>query len=136
MSAVYELLAHPAVLAKVKAELAEAIPDATTIPSFSQIDNLPYFSAAIQEVLRLHPGVMNRQVRISPEVPIVYDDKRTGQTYTLPPGTVYSMSPLLTHSNEDVFPQAREYRPERWLENPKLGRYFLGFSHGTRSCVG
>ena len=136
MCALYELLAHPDELQKVKDELANAIPDQEEIPTFSQVDGLPYFNAAIQEVLRLHPGVMNRQVRVSPEVPIQYHDKRDGKEYVIPPGTVYSMSPLTTHMNPEVFEDPYEFRPQRWINDPKLVRAFMGFSRGTRSCVG
>lgn len=113
MSALYELLANPKELANVKDELNKAISDADEIPSLSQVENLPYLNAAIQEVLCLHPGVMNRQVRISTEVPIQYHDKRCGVNYALPPGTVYSMSPLSTHLNPDVFDHPYDYRPQR-----------------------
>jgi cytochrome P450 len=79
---------------------------------------------------------MARQVRISPEVPIVYADKKTGREYVIPPGTVTSMSPLDTHMNEDAFENAYEFKPQRWIENPKLARYFHGFARGSRNCVG
>lgn len=136
MAAIYELLANPTELQKVKEELAKAIPDEEQLPAFSQVDGLPYFNAVIQEVLRLHPGVMNRQVRVFPEDPIMYHDRRHDVTYTIPPGTVYSMSPLAMHMNPDVFEDPYEFRPQRWIDNPKLARAFIGFSRGTRSCVG
>ena len=120
----------------MKDELTKAIPDPDRIPAFSQVDGLPYFNAVIQEVLRLHPGVMNRQVRISPEDAIVYHDKRSGMDYVLPPGTITSISPLTTHMNSDVFENPYEFRPQRWIDNPKLARGFVGFSRGTRSCIG
>jgi cytochrome P450 len=135
-SAVYELLAHPDELGKLREELERAIPDTDTIPSFSQVDGLPYFNAIVQEVVRLHPGVMNRQPRISPDLPINYCDKYTGTNYYLPPGTLTTMSPLTTHMNPEVFDDPYEFRPQRWIDNPKIGRAFLGFSRGSRSCLG
>jgi cytochrome P450 len=136
-SAVYQLLANPGELQKLKDELHAAIPvgERGEIPAFSQVDGLPYFNAVIQEVIRLHPGTMNRQVRVFPD-PIVYHDKRTDQEYVLHPGTVTSISPLITHMNPDVFEDPYEFRPQRWIDNPKLSRAFMGFSRGTRSCVG
>ncbi|KAI1156181.1 cytochrome P450 [Nemania diffusa] len=89
------------------------------------VDSLPYLNAIINEVVRLHPGVMNRQPRISPDVPIV-----------LPPGTLTTMSPLTTHMNASVFPGPYEFRPLRWIDNPKIARAFLGFSRGSRGCLG
>ncbi|RYP39080.1 hypothetical protein DL767_002343 [Monosporascus sp. MG133] len=135
-AAVYELLAHPAELQKLQEELIQAIPDPEEIPSFAQVDGLPYFNAIVNEVVRLHPGVMNRQPRISPDLPITYQDKRTGKEYVLAPGTLTTMSPLTTHMNADVFKDPYEFRPQRWIDNPKIARAFLGFSRGARSCLG
>ncbi|KAK8033519.1 hypothetical protein PG991_002917 [Apiospora marii] len=135
-SAVYELLSHPEELQKLRAELIRAIPNADEVPSFSQVDGLPYFNAIVQEVIRLHPGVMNRQPRISPDLPIAYHDRKTGKDYTLPPGTLTTMSPLTTHMNPEVFVDPYEFRPQRWIDNPTIARSFLGFSRGSRSCLG
>ncbi|KAK3985847.1 cytochrome P450 [Cladorrhinum sp. PSN332] len=136
--ALYHLLAHPDSLATLKDELREAKLDPTQIPSIADVEALPYLSACIQEAVRLHPGVMARQVRISPEVPILYTDTKhnKGVQYVIPPQTVTSMSPLDTHMNEEAFEDAYEFKPERWLENPKLTRYFHGFARGARNCVG
>lgn len=134
----YQLLANPDEVRKLREELVVAVPDPSNI-LLSQVDSLPYLNAVIQEAVRLHPGVMARQVRISPEVPIVYKDrgKGGGKTYVIPPNTVTSMSPLDTHMHPDAFgPDAYAYRPQRWIDNPKLARYFMGFSRGARNCVG
>ncbi|KAJ5811087.1 cytochrome P450 [Penicillium robsamsonii] len=135
-AAIYELLAHPEELKKVKDELAAAIPKKGVVPTYSDVSTLPYFNAMIQEILRLHPGVLSRMQRISPIEPIVYKDKVRGQTYVLPPGTCTSMSVSIAHMNPDVFEDPTVFRPQRWLDNPKLIRGFIGFSRGTRNCVG
>lgn len=132
----FELLANPDELRKVKEELAAAIPDKTKVPSYADTENLPYFNAAIQESLRLHPGVMSRMGRISPETEIVYHDRKSARTYVLPPGTWYSMSAHITHADPDFWGDAAEYRPQRWLDNPKLSRFFVAFARGSRNCVG
>ncbi|RYP24616.1 hypothetical protein DL765_000442 [Monosporascus sp. GIB2] len=136
-AAVYELLANPPVLARLRAELAAAIPDEESIPSFAQVDGLPYLNAVVQEVVRLHPGVMNRQMRVPAEQPVVYHDKLGSNCeYVVPPGFIVSASPLCMHMNPAVFEEPYAFRPQRWIDNPKLARAFLGFSRGTRSCVG
>ncbi|KAI0967879.1 cytochrome P450 [Xylaria arbuscula] len=136
-AAVYELLANPPVLAKLKGELAQAIPDPDIPPTFSQVDGLPYFNAVIQEVVRLHPGVMNRQMRVPVSHPVIYRDKlQTGREYIVPTGFLVSVSPLCMHMSPEVFEDPYEFRPQRWIDNPKLARAFLGFSRGTRSCLG
>ncbi|KUI64499.1 Trichodiene oxygenase [Cytospora mali] len=132
----YQLLANPNEVQRLRDELKKAVPDPENI-QLSQVDSLPYLNAVIQEAVRLHPGVMARQVRISPEVPIVYNDKNSGKAYSIPPNTVTSMSPLDIHLHPEAFgSDAYQYRPQRWIDNPQLSRYFIGFSRGSRNCVG
>ncbi len=132
----YHLLANPDEVHKLKAELRTTIPDVTKL-SVAHVDNLPYLSAIIQEAVRLHPGVMARQVRISPEVPIVYENPGTQKRYIVPPGTVTSMSPLDTHMHPAAFgDDAYTFRPQRWIDEPTLREYFIGFSRGARNCLG
>lgn len=136
MCAVYHLLANPEELAKLKEELKGAVADPTNI-SVAEVDSLPYMNAVISESVRLHPGVMNRQVRMNPDVPIVYDNPEDGKRYVIPPDTIYSMSPLETHMNPKAFgPDPYTFRPQRWIDQPKLLKNFLGFSRGTRGCIG
>ncbi|KAK8135246.1 hypothetical protein PG984_003186 [Apiospora sp. TS-2023a] len=134
-AAVYEILAHPDVVRRLRDELIRALPYADAIPSFAQVEGLPYLHAVVQETVRLHPGVMGRQVRISPEAPIVYRDRRSGAEYQLPPGTLTSMSPLTTHMNAEVFVDPYEFVPQRWIDNPLIAASFIGFSRGSRNCV-
>ncbi|KAI0179038.1 cytochrome P450 [Hypoxylon sp. FL1284] len=135
-AALYELLANPDELAKVKAELATVIEKPGDIPSFSQIETLPYFNAMMQEVLRIHPGIVSRVPRISPEVPVVYNERRSGKQYVIPPGTPTSITIQVSHMNPEAFVDPYEFRPQRWIDNPKLHRAFIGFARGTRNCIG
>ncbi|KAM3517960.1 hypothetical protein NHJ13051_008547 [Beauveria bassiana] len=136
-AAIYQLLSHPDELAKVKKELSDALSAATDdIPSYSQVENLPYFQAAIQETLRLHPGVVARLPRVSPTEPIVYEDKARGRSYVVPAGVTYSMTAQIAHTNEAVFADADKFIPQRWIDNPRLDRAFIGFARGTRNCIG
>ena len=134
----YHLLANSAFANKLKGELSPLVSDTnhTALPTLSQVENLPYLNAVIQEAVRLHPGVMSRQVRVSPEEPITYYSKRTSEVYDVPPGTVVSMSPLITHMNPNYFEDPYTFDPERWVRNPSLSRWFMGFARGSRNCVG
>ncbi|MCJ1470579.1 hypothetical protein MMC07_009225 [Pseudocyphellaria aurata] len=131
----YHLLVNPDILSKLKNELADAIPDPNHPPTCRQVENLPYFSAVIQETLRLHPGAVIRSPRVSPDEPLHYDDG-INPTWIIPAGTPVSMTVSLIQSNPKIFPEPNEFRPERWLENPRLDRYMMTFSRGTRICLG
>ncbi|KAH7374222.1 cytochrome P450 [Cadophora sp. MPI-SDFR-AT-0126] len=135
-SAIFQILAHPDILQKIRQELASVVTDRHGIPTFAQLDQLHYLNAVINETIRVHPGAMHRQVRVSPEEPIIYTNKRQGKTYTVPPGTIYAISAISSHFNQDAFDNPYQFRPERWLEQPEIAKGFVGFSRGARGCIG
>lgn len=120
----------------MKDELAAVVSDGRPIPTFQQLDKLRYMNAVINEAIRLHPGAMHRQVRVCPNDAIVYVDKARGVEYVVPPGTVYGVSPLTSHMNGSVFKDPYRFVPERWIDNPEISKAFMGFSRGTRGCIG
>ena len=131
----YQLLANPHILRKLRVELQDTIRE-DSLPTFSQIENLPYLSAIIQEGLRLHPGTTARQERIAPDEDLYYTNHRNHITYKIPAGTCVSMTTPLLSRLPDLYPSPHEFRPERFLENPKLKNYQFTFSRGTRNCLG
>lgn len=42
------------------------------------------------------------------------------------------------HFNEEIFPNATEFKPERWLQSnsKELERYLVPFGSGSRMCIG
>jgi cytochrome P450 len=46
------------------------------------------------------------------------------------------MTSYLIHHNERIFPDSHAFQPQRWLDNPRLDRYLISFSKGTRQCAG
>ncbi|KAG6991450.1 cytochrome P450 monooxygenase [Physcia stellaris] len=69
----------------------------------------PYLSAVIKESLRLSLGAITRLPRVNK-----HKDMRYG-SWVIPKGTAVSMSHTCMHYNEDVFPDPKAFRPERWL---------------------
>ncbi len=56
--------------------------------------------------------------------------------YVVPAGSAVSISILLLHHRDDVYPEPFEFQPERWLER-KPGTYeWIPFGGGTRRCLG
>ena len=56
--------------------------------------------------------------------------------YAVPAGTPVTMSILLVHHREDVYPDPFSFRPERWLGR-KPGTYeWIPFGGGIRRCLG
>ena len=46
------------------------------------------------------------------------------------------MTSVHIHDDPSLFPQPRSFRPERWIENPKMKKYLIPFSRGSRQCAG
>jgi cytochrome P450 len=56
--------------------------------------------------------------------------------YGVPADTPVTMSILLVHHREDLYPRPFEFRPERWLDR-KPGTYeWIPFGGGIRRCLG
>jgi len=127
----YHIAANQLVRQRLYDELKAAIPDPSNPPSLPELEKLPYLSAVVQEGLRLCDPVTHRIGRQFP------DKTLDCRGYVIPAGTTVGMTALLTHQNDDIYPEPRAFRPERWLANGKrLERYLVPFNRGTRSCLG
>ncbi|QRD91183.1 cytochrome P450 [Aspergillus flavus] len=115
----YHLLANPALLAKLREELA-TLP---TLSTWTQLEQLPYLSAIIEEGNRLSFGVTARTARIQ-HTPITY--------------TPSAITTLSAHTAELVFLDPYAFLPERWLgdEGRERRKFQLAFSRGGRKCLG
>lgn len=131
---VFHLLSNADVLHKLKHELYEAIPDPTKSVPLPELERLPYLTGVIKEGLRLSYGICTRLERIAPDETLTFNDG--ARVWTVPPGTPVSMTSVLVHQNPDIFPTPFEYRPERWVENPRLDKYLVAFSKGKMQCLG
>ncbi|KAF2422592.1 cytochrome P450 [Tothia fuscella] len=138
------ILNNPHILEKLTRELKPIVTDPTHLPSWSDLEKLPYLGAVIIEGVRLSYGVATRLARIAPDETLIYQGTFKGESIEMkiPPGTAIGMTNVLIHANEDIFPRADEFLPERWLKDDgvtrrtDLERYMLSFSRGSRQCIG
>jgi cytochrome P450 len=130
VSAFY-ILSNPTILRNLKEELRANKTTADWL-SLYQLEKLPYLTAVIKEGLRLSYGASVRLPRSAPDTELRFKD------WVIPRGTSVSMSAVLQHENEAVFPEARSFKPERWLEDTsgKLDKYLVSFNAGSRMCLG
>jgi cytochrome P450 family 135 len=121
----FDLVLHaPAVLAQAR-ERAEAPPSGAADQSHER-----YLDAVVKEALRIRPVIpgVGRVVRGEPF--------RLGD-YVIPPGVEINPSIRVIHRREDLYPGAREFRPERFLvEDPPDTYTWIPFGGGTRRCLG
>jgi cytochrome P450 len=84
-------------------------------------------------------AVVNETLRVRPVVPIVVrmltEEMQVGE-YILPAGTRVAPSIYLTNRNPQVYPQPREFRPERFLERAPETFSWIPFGGGIRRCIG
>lgn len=102
-------------------------------PTAGQLPRLTLLTAAITEALRLYPpATMSARYVVEPF--------EFGGT-KVRPGTYVLYSPYVTHRSEDVYEDARSYRPGRWLgeDGQVLSRpphEYLPFGGGVHRCIG
>jgi cytochrome P450 len=95
----------------------------------SEIAKLPYLTAVCQETLRIYPIVISGFFRIL-KAPFQV------MGYQLEPGTPLIPSIYLTHHREDIYPEPKRFRPERFLERQFSQYEYLPFGGGNRRCIG
>jgi cytochrome P450 len=109
------LLRNPGVLDRLKRELDAGEDDA-------------YLEAVVKETLRLRP-VLDAAER-------TLTAPRTVAGWELPAGVKVYPGIALVHMREDLYPRAREFRPERFLEEGAESYSWLPFGGGIRRCIG
>lgn len=116
-------------LPEVHQKLLQELDSLGENPDPNAIFKAPYLNAVCSETLRLYPVVMvalNRMVK-SPLLIMGYD---------LEPGTVIIPSIYLTHHREDLYPEPKQFKPERFLERQFAPSEYLPFGGGNRRCIG
>ncbi|EKM53298.1 uncharacterized protein PHACADRAFT_163592 [Phanerochaete carnosa HHB-10118-sp] len=131
------MITHPDVLQKVQAEL-DAVVGTERLPTFEDRPRLPYLEAVLSEVLR-----WSVPVPLALPHRLTEDDVYRGMR--LKAGTLVFANVWNMLRNEDVWPDAHAFRPERFLEPPAAAdeaaarrrdprTYVFGF--GRRRCPG
>jgi cytochrome P450 family 110 len=93
------------------------------------ISRLPWLSAVCQEVLRICPAAYATFPRVV-KSPIEL------MGYKLEPGTEVITCIYLTHQREDLYPDPKQFKPERFLERKFSPYEYLPFGGGSRACIG
>lgn len=140
----FHLLSKPRLLARLTEELTAAVTDASR-PSWTSLEKLPFLGGVVMEGIRLGNGTSARSPRIADDEDLVYRGETRGGgrkvEYVIPRGWAIGMTVVLVHSDEDLFPNAAEFIPERWLDEEgnrrrDLEKYIMSFSKGSRQCIG
>ncbi len=116
-------------LPQVKEQLLQELDAVGDNSDPNAILRLPYLNAVYQETLRLYPVAMlalNRVVKSPLQI----------GGYQFEPGTLLIPCIYLTHHREDLYPEPKQFKPERFLERQFGPHEFLPFGGGNRTCIG
>jgi cytochrome P450 len=136
----YALLRHPAVLRRLRDDVAKSFPNKKSLEKLMvaslQPSQIPYVQAVFYEALRLYP-------------PVPIEIQQTEQAIMLPDGTALPKGSVvvwclwaMNRSRELYGEDAEVFRPERWLSGdgkfvpPKDNYVFAVFNGGPRACLG
>lgn len=118
---------------EVLLKLREELEKHKNVTDMIEIQNLPYLRGVVREGLRLSMANPSRLPRVVP-----YSGWRY-HGFKVPGGAEISCTPFELHLNQAIFPDALEFRPERWNENEptlkEMERDMIAFGLGSRQCI-
>jgi cytochrome P450 len=127
--AYYLLSRHPEVFDRMVDEIDQVVGGRR--PTMADYSLLKYTEAVVKETLRLYPPAWLLAVTAAVDVEI--------GGYRVPRGTQVWMSQWATHRDDRWFPEADEFRPQRWIgdaaaEIPNFA--WFPFGGGPHVCLG
>lgn len=126
----YLLGQHPAVEARLAAELAQALGDRA--PTMDDLPRLPYTGLVLKESMRLFPPAWTLSMRQASE-------ETTVGGFRIPKGELVMLSQWVTHRDPRHFAEPERFLPERWADGleARLPRFaYFPFGGGRRLCIG
>ncbi len=124
--ALEQVLPRADVVARIEQELAEVCGDG--LPGPEHIARLDYLDAVVRESLRVR-SILTFVVRMVKK-PITIN----GTTY--PAGVLLCPGIHLLHQNPELYPEPRQFRPERFLTRKFAPHEWDPFGGGNRACLG
>ena len=116
-------------LPEVKEKLLAELDTVDTSAELSTIAKLPYLNGVCAETLRIYPIALVGFPRI-PKAPIEI------MGYEYPAETQLMPCIYLTHHREDLYPESKQFKPERFIEKQYSPYEYLPFGGGSRRCIG
>ena len=129
------IASRPEVRRRMEEELDGVL--GTEDPRGEELESLPYIDAVIQETFRFRPvGPFSAFRQVAEPLEIRVGDK----AYELRPGDLVAHCVAVMSKREDLFAEAGEFRPERFLDESGLprasSRELTPFGGGGRVCTG
>lgn len=123
--ALYWVHKLPSVRDRLLSELASLPPNADPMTIY----RLPYLTAVCQETLRIYPVAMVTFPRVTTQ-PVQL------MGYHIKPDTEILGCIYLTHNNPSIYPEPKQFKPERFLDKKYSPYQYFPFGGGVRQCIG
>jgi len=125
----FHIINNPNVSQRLRTELETIVSTSSSTFDWHKLEQLPYLNGCVHEAVRLAHGVSTRSPRLAP-LELKYAD------WVIPANTPISMTNVDILMDESIFPNAKDFVPERWIGRPDLDRFFVPFGKGSRACAG
>ncbi|KAH7382165.1 N-alkane-inducible cytochrome P450 [Pyrenochaeta sp. MPI-SDFR-AT-0127] len=135
---IWELPRQPAILARLRLEIAENVGD-DNAPTYTQLKNMKYLRAIVNESQRLYPIVPTNSREALHDTTLPHGSGPDGASPILiPKGSYVAYHTFGMHRRADIFGvDADTFSPDRWLEPGfRPGWAYIPFSGGPRVCIG
>lgn len=128
---VYYMIRRPALWKRARAEVEETLQrnyqgSSSRVVSYADAKDMVFLQACIKEALRIFGPAPMGLPRVAGKGGVTLGDRH------FPEGTTISVSIWVMHHSKEIWgPDAREFRPERWLEGEKssaLERFYMPVS--------
>lgn len=96
---------------------------------FQEINNLAYLNAVVLETLRIYPIAAGTFARVLTKPMSVMG-------YDLEPNTWLMISIYSLHHREDLYPNSKQFDPQRFLHKAYSSYEYIPFGGGNRRCIG
>ncbi len=114
---------------EVREKLLQELNSLSSNPDPTEIARLPYLTAVCYETLRIYPPLFLTWPRIL-KAPLQMEG------YKFDTDTILFPCIYLTHQREDIYPEPKQFKPERFLERQFTAYEFFAFGGGNRRCLG
>jgi len=116
-------------LSEVREKLLAELDKVDIHNDLNTIAKLPYLDAVCAETLRIYPIALVSFPRINKAPIKIMDCEYPAETWLTP--CIY-----LTHHNEDLYPEPKQFKPERFIDKQYSPYEYLPFGGGNRRCIG
>ena len=96
---------------------------------YQTIDSLPYFNATVLETLRIYPIAASTFARLLKQPMSIMGHEFDSNTWFMI--SIYNL-----HHKEELYPNPKQFLPERFLSKSYSNYEYLPFGGGNRRCIG